>query len=191
MTRKGTRTGRDVVVCCGYHGWQDWYIGTTTRSAGVPDAVAGLTKTFRYNDPESLVRVLSEHRGRVAAVILEPFGVVDPEPGFLERVQQLARDAGALLIFDEVVTGGRYAVAGGQEIFGVTPDLSAFGKAYGNGYPIAAVVGRRDVMAVFDEIFFSFTFGGDTVGLAAAIFSPWMNVSGSVLANYWAKRPAR
>lgn len=178
-------TGRDVVVCCGYHGWQDWFIGTTTRRAGVPDSVAELTKTFRYNDPESLEHVLAEHRGRVALVILEPFGVVEPEAGFLERVQQLTRDAGALLAFDEVVTGGRFAVAGGQELFGVVPDLACFGKAIGNGFPIAAVVGRRDVMRVFDEIFFSVTFGGDAASLAASIATLHELVERDVIPRLW------
>jgi glutamate-1-semialdehyde 2,1-aminomutase/spore coat polysaccharide biosynthesis protein SpsF len=161
-------TGRDVIVCCGYHGWQDWYIGTTTRSRGVPKAVQELTRTFAYNDPESLARVLDEHKGRVAGVVMEPVGVVEPKPGFLERVRELTHTHGALLIFDEIVTGFRWAMGGAQEFFGVTPDLACFGKAMANGFPIAALVGPRELMAVCDEIFFSFTFGGETVGLAAA-----------------------
>jgi glutamate-1-semialdehyde-2,1-aminomutase len=162
-------TGRDVVLCCGYHGWQDWFIGTTTRSLGVPHAVAELTHTFSYNDLASLEQALAEHDGRVAAVVLEPTGVVPPAPGFLEGVAELTRRNDAILVFDEIVTGFRLAVGGAQERFGVVPDLACIGKAMGNGYPIAAVVGRREVMETFDEIFFSFTFGGDPGAIAAAI----------------------
>ncbi len=161
-------TGREVIACCGYHGWQDWFIGTTTRSRGVPDAVSQLTRTFAYNDLRSLERIFAEHRGQLAAVILEPVGVVEPEGDFLQRVAALARDNGAVLIFDEIITGFRLALGGAQERFGVTPDLACLGKAMANGFPLSAVVGRREVMEVFDEIFFSFTFGGEALSLAAA-----------------------
>lgn len=162
-------TKREKVVCCGYHGWQDWFIGTTTRNQGVPKSTQELTKTFDYNDLASLERVLVANKGEVACVIMEPIGIVHPEPGFLEGVKRLAHDHGALLVFDEVVTGFRVGLGGAQELFGVTPDLGCFGKAMGNGYPIAAVCGRADVMKVFDDIFFSFTFGGDAIGLAASL----------------------
>ena len=95
-------TGRDVIACCGYHGWQDWYIGTTTRSRGVPAPVRELTRTFTYNDLGSLERIFAEHPGRVAAVILEPVGVVEPEGDFLQCVATLTHAHGALLIFDEI-----------------------------------------------------------------------------------------
>jgi glutamate-1-semialdehyde 2,1-aminomutase/spore coat polysaccharide biosynthesis protein SpsF len=161
-------TGRDIIACCGYHGWQDWYIGTTTRNKGVPKAVQELTIPFEYNNIESLERIFAEHPGQVAAIIMEPVGVIEPRDGFLQQVRELTQREGALLIFDEVVTGFRLALGGAQEYFGVTPDLACFGKAMANGYPIAAVVGRRDIMELFDEVFFSFTFGGETLSLAAA-----------------------
>lgn len=162
-------TGKEIVACCGYHGWQDWYIGTTTRNKGVPKAVQELTVAFEYNNISSLERIFDQHKGRVAAVIMEPVGVIEPRDGFLQQVRELTRREGALLVFDEVVTGFRLALGGAQEFFGVVPDLACVGKAMGNGYPIAAVAGRREVMEVFDEIFFSFTFGGETISLAAAV----------------------
>lgn len=162
-------TGRDIIACCGYHGWQDWYIGTTARNKGVPKAVQELTIPFEYNNIASLERIFAEHHGQVAAVIMEPVGVVEPRDGFLQQVRELTQREGVLLIFDEVVTGFRLALGGAQEYFGVTPDLACFGKAMANGYPIAAVVGHREIMELFDEIFFSFTFGGETISLAAAI----------------------
>jgi glutamate-1-semialdehyde 2,1-aminomutase len=161
-------TGRDHIVVCGYHGWQDWYIGSTTRNKGVPESVSALTHKFEYNNIESLTSTLDELDGKIAAVIMEPMNVVYPEPGFLESVQAQTRKAGALLIFDETITGFRFAKGGAQELFGVTPDLSTFGKGMANGFPISAVVGRRDVMIEMEEIFFSGTFGGELLSLAAA-----------------------
>ena len=116
-------TGRDHVAICGYHGWQDWYIGTTTRDKGVPEAVKRLSHRFAYNDADSLARLIDAHAGELAAVILEPLGQQMPAPGFLEAVAELARGAGALLIFDETVTGFRVHLGGAQALTGVVPDL--------------------------------------------------------------------
>ncbi|UCZ57554.1 aminotransferase class III-fold pyridoxal phosphate-dependent enzyme [Desulfurispirillum indicum] len=161
-------TGREHVAVCGYHGWQDWYIGSTARNLGVPQCVRDLTHTFVYNDIQSLERVLEAHQGKVAAVIMEPMNVQWPREGYLEAVARVARQHGALLIFDETITGFRFSLGGAQELFGVTPDLATFGKGLANGYPLSAVVGRREIMKLMEEIFFSGTFGGETISLAAA-----------------------
>ncbi len=161
-------TGREMIACCSYLGSQDWYIGTTTRNKGIPKAVAELTKTFRYNDLESLAGLFKNHPDRIAAVILEPIGLAEPAPGFLEGVRDLARTHGAVLVFDEMVTGFRLGLGGAQQLFGVTPDLACFGKGMANGMPVSAIVGSRKIMKLFDEIFFSFTFAGETASLAAA-----------------------
>lgn len=161
-------TGREHVAVCGYHGWQDWYIGSTARHQGVPQAVRDLTQVFAYNDLNSLRAVLQAHHGQFAAVVLEPMNVAFPEAGFLQGVQALAQQHGALLVFDETITGFRFANGGAQALFGVTPDLATFGKGLANGYPVSAVAGRRDLMRLMEEIFFSFTFGGETLSLAAA-----------------------
>jgi glutamate-1-semialdehyde 2,1-aminomutase len=161
-------TGRDHILVCGYHGWQDWYIGSTTRHKGVPESVSALTHKFEYNNTESLKAQLNSLKNKVAAVIMEPMNATFPRPGFLEDVQALTHQAGALLVFDETITGFRYAKGGAQEIFGVTPDLSTFGKGIANGFPLSAVVGRREVMMEMEEIFFSGTFGGELLSLAAA-----------------------
>jgi glutamate-1-semialdehyde 2,1-aminomutase/spore coat polysaccharide biosynthesis protein SpsF len=178
-------TGRDLIACCGYHGWQDWYIGTTTRRRGVPQAVQDLTVTFEYNNSESLARLFAQYPDRIAAVIMEPVGVQDPLPGFLPQVADLARRHGALLIFDEVVTGFRVALGGAQQHYGVTPDLACFGKALANGFPLSAVVGKRAVMELFDEIFFSFTFGGEAISLAAAQATIHEMREKNVIAHLW------
>jgi glutamate-1-semialdehyde 2,1-aminomutase len=162
-------TGRDGVIACGYHGWQDWYIGATTRSKGVPRDVRSLTRLVPFNDIEAIERLLEETPGGFAAVILEPMTATPPAPDYLARLRQLTERYGALLVFDEVITGFRFALGGAQSLFGVTPDLAAFGKALGNGMPISAVVGRAEIMREMEEVFFSGTFGGEALSLAAAI----------------------
>lgn len=161
-------TKRERVLCCGYHGWQDWFIGTTTRSAGVPQAVRDLTTPFAYNDADALEQFLVRYSGEVACIIMEPMGIIDPAPGYLEKVRALADEHGAVLVFDECWTGFRIHRQGAFGKFGVRPDLACFGKALGNGVPISVILGRSDIMEIFDEVFFSFTFGGDLLGIAAA-----------------------
>jgi glutamate-1-semialdehyde 2,1-aminomutase/spore coat polysaccharide biosynthesis protein SpsF len=174
-----------LIACCGYHGWQDWYVGTTTRRRGVPQAVQEMTQTFEYNNSESLVRLFAQYPNQIAAVIMEPVGVQHPLPGFLTQVADLTRRHGALLVFDEVVTGFRVALGGAQEYYGITPDLACFGKAMANGFPLSAIVGRRAVMELFDEVFFSFTFGGEAVSLAAARATIESMRERDVIAHLW------
>lgn len=162
-------TGRDRIAVGGYHGWQDWYVGSTTRSKGVPEAVRGLTHRFPWGDLDALRALLQSHRGEFAAVIMEPMTVAEPAPGYLESLAELVRAEGALLIFDEIITGFRLALGGAQERYGVIPDLAAFGKSMANGMPISAVLGRAEVMREMEEVFLSGTFGGETLSLAAAI----------------------
>jgi len=162
-------TKKEHVLVCGYHGWQDWYIGTTPRNLGVPKSTSDLTHTFNYNDIESLEKLLKEFDGQVAAVILEPVNVMAPGNNFLQKVKDLTHQHKAVLIFDETITGFRYAKGGAQELFGVTPDLATFGKGLANGYPLSAVAGKREIMKLMEEIFFSFTFGGETLSLAASL----------------------
>ncbi|MEO0411752.1 MAG: aminotransferase class III-fold pyridoxal phosphate-dependent enzyme [Pseudomonadota bacterium] len=161
-------TGRDDVAVCGYHGWQDWYIGSTARSLGVPDATRALTHSFTFNDIFSLKRLFENPDLKLAAVILEPMNVAYPAPGFLKAVRELCDRHGTVLIFDETITGFRFAKGGAQELFNVTPDLATFGKGLANGMPLSAIVGQEDLMQVMDDIFFSFTMGGETLSLAAA-----------------------
>jgi glutamate-1-semialdehyde aminotransferase len=162
-------TGRDVIAGCGYFGWHDWYAITTPRSKGVPKEWGNLIVPFTYNDLGSLEAALDAHHGRVAAVMMEPALLDAPAPGFLEGVKAAAHRHGALLIFDEIVTGFRWAVGGGQEYWGVEPDLAVFGKGMANGLPLAAVVGHAEIMREFEEVFVSSTFGGDALALRACL----------------------
>lgn len=159
---------KDHVAVCGYHGWQDWYIGSTARNLGVPQATQELTHKFMYNNIESLHKIFREYPDRIACVIMEAMNVEYPKEGFLQEVKELTHKNGALFVIDEMVTGFKYSNGGAQEYFGVTPDLATFGKGMANGYPISVVAGKADIMKVMEEVFFSFTFGGETLSLAAA-----------------------
>lgn len=161
-------TRKDIILCCGYHGWHDWYVVTTERSAGIPPVMEGLTKSFTYNDIDSLKNGMEKYKGRVAAVIMEPISVEAPRGNFLADVREMTIQHEALLIFDEVLTGFRIALHGAQGFYGVTPDLAAFGKAVANGMPLSVLVGNEEVMSALENVFFSFTFGGEMLSLAAA-----------------------
>jgi glutamate-1-semialdehyde aminotransferase len=160
-------TGRNQVLCCGYHGWHDWYIGTTLRNAGIPEEVRALTKTFQYNNIESLKSSLHKD---VACVILEPYVFESPKDGFLEEVARLTKENGSLLIFDEMWSGFRIALGGAQEYFGIKADLACFSKAVANGMPVSFLTGRKDVISRGEQDVFIFTtFGGEALSLAASI----------------------
>ena len=160
-------TRKDHIAVCGYHGWQDWYIGSTTRNKGVPNAISNLTHTFPYNDLDSL-RALLESNTEIACVIMEPMNVAFPAQGYLEGVRELTKRFGVILVFDETITGFRFSKGGAQEYFKVLPDLSTFGKGIANGFPLSAIVGKREIMLEMEEIFFSGTFGGELLSLAAS-----------------------
>jgi len=159
-------TGKEHVAICGYHGWQDWYIGSTSRDLGVPSGVKDLTHKFEFNNIGSLEKIFQEQE--LACVIMEPMNIDYPKDNFLEKVKKLVHKNNALLIFDETITGFRFSLGGAQKLFGVTPDLATFGKGMANGHPLSAVVGNDKVMQKVEDIFFSGTFGGETLSLAAA-----------------------
>jgi glutamate-1-semialdehyde aminotransferase len=159
-------TGREQVLCCGYHGWHDWYIGTTERHRGVPFSTRKLTHTFEYNDLSSVLDAIDDH---TACVILEPVVFEPPREDFLKALQRTCQHHGALLIFDEMWTGFRLALGGAQAYFQITPDLATFSKAIANGMPLSVLAGRQDVMRYLtDDVFFFSTFGGEALSLAAA-----------------------
>lgn len=172
-------TGRDLVAYCAdqpFFSADDWFIGATPMAAGIPQAVRELTITFRYNDIESVRRLFAEHPGQVACLIMEAATIVEPEEGFLQEVQRLCHEEGALLILDEMITGFRWDLGGAQRCYGVTPDLSTFGKALGNGFAISALAGRREIMERGglrhdgERVFLlSTTHGAETHALAAAL----------------------
>ena len=175
-------TGRDRVLLCGYHGWHDWYLAANLGAArldehlfngiepiGVPAGLEGSAIPFKYGDLDSLEGLLKEHEGEVACIIMEPMRTELPPAGFLEGVRELADRSGVILIFDEVSCGFRVSLGGAQELTGVTPDMSVFAKGISNGYPMGAVVGRREVMEPASRMFISSAYWDDNIGITAAL----------------------
>jgi glutamate-1-semialdehyde aminotransferase len=161
-------TGKEKIIkpAGGYHGWGDWH-AISMRPYGVPACLKELIDEFEYNNLESLEKLLE--KGDVAGVIIEPQALTTPQPGFLEGVRELCTKYKAVLIFDEVVTGFRWSLGGAQEYFGVTPDLCCMGKAVANGMPLGIIAGKAEYMNELNHAFFSMTFGGEALSLAAAI----------------------
>jgi len=176
-------TGHDKVLFCGYHGWHDWYLAANLSAEanlnahlfsgiepiGVPKALAGTAIPFPYGDLAALGQLLDDHRGEVAAVIMEPLRSQEPPDGYLAAVGRLVREHDAAFIFDEVSTGFRLSSGGAQAWLGVTPDMSVFAKSISNGYPMGAVVGKREFMAPAERMFISSTYWSDVIGLRAAL----------------------
>jgi glutamate-1-semialdehyde 2,1-aminomutase len=175
-------TGRDKVLICGYHGWHDWYLAANLGGeslgehlfngidpVGVPRGLKGTALPFPYGDLEALEALLQQNGGEVAAIIMEPMRTEMPPEGYLQGVRELADRHGVVLIFDEVSCGWRIHLGGAQAVAGVTPDLTCFAKAMSNGYPMGAVVGRREIMAPAERMFISSAYWDDNIGIAASL----------------------
>jgi glutamate-1-semialdehyde 2,1-aminomutase len=172
-------TGRDMIAICGdqpFFSTDDWFIGTTELNAGIPRAVARLTLKFRYNDLDSLRELFDQFPNQIACVVMEPEAGVPPTAGILAQIKQLCEERAAVLIFDEMITGFRWHLGGAQKFHGVVPHLSTFGKAMGNGFAIAALAGKREIMQLGGlhhskaRVFLlSTTHGAETHALAASI----------------------
>jgi glutamate-1-semialdehyde 2,1-aminomutase len=172
-------TGRDLIAICGdqpFFSTDDWFICTTEMNAGIPQAIIGMTLKFRYNDLESLRALFDQHCGQIACVLMEAEAATPPRSGYLKAVKDLCEERGAVLIFDEMITGFRWHLGGAQKFHGVVPHLSAFGKAMGNGFAISALMGKREMMRLGgldhdrERVFLlSTTHGAETHALAASL----------------------
>jgi glutamate-1-semialdehyde 2,1-aminomutase len=172
-------TNRDLIAICADHPFfsvDDWFIGATEMSAGIPKAIRDLTVQFHYNDIESVQALFSQYPGQIACLVMEVERLEPPVNNFLQDVRRLCTKNGALLIFDEIITGFRWHLGGAQKLFDIIPDLSTFGKAMGNGFSISALVGKKDIMELGglrtdkERVFLlSTTYGAETHSLAAAL----------------------
>jgi len=177
------RTRRDRVAFCGYHGWHDWYLAANLAEesaldghllpglepAGVPRGLLGTALPFRYNHVEELQAIVAKYRAELAAIVMEPIRGHDPEAGFLGQIRDIATQIGAILIFDEITAGFRLSTGGAHLIYDVEPDIAVFAKAISNGYPMAAVIGTKDVMQAAQSSFISSTYWTERIGPAAAL----------------------
>jgi len=176
-------SGRDVVAFCGYHGWHDWYLAANVGTenalgehlisgldpAGVPRGLAGTALPFRYNHLEDLEAIVAEHGGRLGAIVMEPTRGETPQPDFLAGVRRIADAEGVPLVVDEISAGFRMGASGAHMMLGLEPDIAVFSKALGNGYSIAAVIGRQSVMEAAQRSFISSTYWTERLGPAAAL----------------------
>jgi len=188
-------TGRELIAFCREHpffSFDDWFIGTTPANAGVPDVITNQSLAFHYNDIQSLEKLFAEHPGQIAAVILEPVTIDAPANNFLQQVRDLTHKNGALLIFDEMITGFRWHLSGAQTYFDVIPDISTFGKAIGNGFSVAVLAGKKEVMELGGikhgkpKVFLlSTTHGSETHSLAASVATIREIAQRDVVSHLW------
>ncbi|TAL61136.1 MAG: aminotransferase class III-fold pyridoxal phosphate-dependent enzyme, partial [Legionella sp.] len=188
-------TGRSYIARCSadpFNAIHDWFIGSTVINRGVPEETRRLTLQFNYNDLASCQQLFDLYPGQIACFIFEPVSMIPPQDGFLENLKILCEKNGALLIFDEVVSGFRFALGGVQELVGVTPHLSAFGKAMANGFSVSALVGQREFMRIggidHDEervFLLSTTYGGETHSLAASIACINAIQKNNAISHFW------
>jgi glutamate-1-semialdehyde 2,1-aminomutase len=163
-------TGYDNIAYCGGGGvWHDWFTTITSRNEGIPKVLKKMIKKFTYNDIDSLKILFEDWKGEVATVYMEPMMTEYPKNNFLRQVKKIAHSYGAVLIFDEVITGFRFANGGAQELLKINADLTVFGKGIGNGMPLGAITGKRKFMDMFNDIFYSTTYGGEALSLAAGM----------------------
>jgi glutamate-1-semialdehyde aminotransferase len=177
------KTKKDKIIFCGYHGWHDWYLAVNLgenhaldghllpglEPAGVPRCLRNTAFAFNYNNISELKSIVSQYRGKIAAIVMEPIRNYEPEPGFLEEVREIATSIRAVLIFDEVSSGWRLTTGGVHLVYGVTPDIAVFSKAISNGYPMAAIIGIGDVMQAAQDSFISSTYWTERIGPTAAL----------------------
>ncbi len=176
-------TGRDTIAFCGYHGWADWYLATNLKDEnglndhllsglepkGVPQGLRGTIVPFHYNKIEELERIVEEYDGKLAAIIMEPVHTTEPKDDFLEKVRAIADRIGAVLVFDEITVGFKLALGGAHLLYGVEPDMAIFGKTISNGYPMAAIIGKKDVMQAAQDTFISSSYWTEAIGPVAAL----------------------
>ena len=161
-------TGREKIIKGHYHGWHEWCLADTTKNGGIPQVYKDTVFEVKYNDIDTIKKLFDQHKNQIACVIIEPIETELPKDNYLQKLRDITKQNGALIIYDEVVTGFRFALGGAQEYFGVLPDLAVFGKAMGGGLPLSAVVGKKEIMQkAKNNIFVSSTFGGELLSLAA------------------------
>lgn len=177
------KSGKDIVLFCGYHGWHDWYLSSNLgdeksldghllpglNPLGVPRALKGLTYPFNYNDTEGFLRLVEEHKDNIGVVVMEPIRNFTPDKEFIKTIMQVTSDLGIVLIVDEITAGFRLNNGGAHLLYDLEPDIAVFAKGMSNGFPMAAIIGKSDVMEVVQDTFISSTYWTERVGPTAAL----------------------
>lgn len=177
------KTKKDIILFCGYHGWHDWYLAGNLENEnnleghllpglnplGVPRGLKGTSFPFFYNDKKGFDKLIEKYDGKIAAVIMEPIRNIFPEENFLEHIRQITIKKNIILIFDEISSGFRLCLGGSHLKMGVSPDIALFGKALSNGYPMASIIGKKEIMQAAQDTFISSTYWTDRVGLVASL----------------------
>ena len=178
-------TKKDIILFCGYHGWHDWYLAANLSNKnalddlhipgleplGVPKGLAGTNLPFHYNNIDEFYTLMKKHEGSIAAVVIEPIRNDYPKDNFLQKIREATKAAGVVLVFDEVSAGFRLCAGGSHRVLGVNPDIAVFAKGMTNGYPLTAIVGKRDVMDAAQGTFISSTFYTERIAFAATLKS--------------------
>ena len=189
-------TGRELVARCAEHpffSYDDWFIGSTPLTRGIPKETIEKTKMFRYNDITSLETLISQYPGQISCVVLEPAANEEPKDGYLQHVQKLCKVHGIVFILDEMITGFRWHMKGAQYLYGVTPDLCTFGKAMANGFAVACIGGKREIMELGsiefegrERVFLlSTTHGAEMCGLGAFVATVQFMQQHNVIEHLW------
>lgn len=174
---------KDIILFCGYHGWHDWYLAANLSNKnalndqhiagleplGVPSGLAGTNLPFHYNNLEEFSELMKRHKGKIAAVIMEPIRNNYPQDHFLKTIRRETAKEGIVLVFDEITAGFRLCAGGSHKVLGVEPDMAVFAKGMTNGYPLAAIIGKKEIMEAAQGTFISSTFYTERVALAAAL----------------------
>lgn len=177
------KTGKDIVFFCGYHGWHDWYLSSNLADEksldghllpglnplGVPRGLRGMTYPFNYNDTEGFLKLIYEHKDHVGVVVIESIRNTYPETDFIETIRRVTKELNIVLVVDEITAGFRLNNGGAHLLLGVEPDIAVFAKGISNGFPMAAIIGKREVMEVAQDTFMSSTYWTDRIGPTAAL----------------------
>lgn len=159
---------KDKVLSCGWHGIHDWSLANTSRSGGIPESIKKLSLRFKFNDIDNLYKCIKCNKDEISCIVMDLCARYYPEKNYLDKVREIATKNNIILIFDEIITGFRIAPGGAQSYFKITPDLSCFGKGIANGFPVSALAGKKKYMIKANELFYSLTFAGEAISLAAA-----------------------
>ncbi len=176
-------SGKDIVLFCGYHGWHDWYLSANLSSVkaldghlipglnplGVPRELRGTAYPFKYNDIDSFLQLVKKHKNKIGVVVLESIRNYYPDEGFIKKIREIVSDLKAVLIVDEITAAFRLNIGGAHLLFDLVPDIAVFAKGISNGFPMAAIIGKKNIMEVAQDTFISSTYWTDRIGPAAAL----------------------